>query len=337
MHIKSRLAAIQSKVAISIFILLFPFKVLAWTYAGHVLIAQIAYDSLTPAQQLKANSLTQSIFFQLLPEQQQSLNARYPTASTFAKVALLPDIWKNWKIQTLFSHYEAPLPANLAPYAQYTSATWHYIDTPYPDNAGCSPAAPNITTILPLLEVDLPKARQNIESAQAMHQKEIARNQAGLVLIMLTHLVGDAHQPLHTFGKITSGCQTDKGGNEVCLKFNKKGKCTKNLHSLWDSGVGFIKPRINITATAKKLEARYPRSVFTSAELANVSPSNWAAINVTMAPFVYTLEGNEAISPAYYQHGQALATTQMVLAGYRLAFILQHSGILEPYIQVQIP
>ena len=221
MHIKSPFAAIQSKVAISILILLFPFQAFAWTYMGHVLIAQIAYDSLTLAEQAKANHLTQSIFFQLPPEQQQSLNARYPTASTFAKVAFLPDTWKNWKMQTLFSHYEAPLPANLVSYAQYPSARWHYIDTPYPEKADCSPAAPNISTILPLLKIDLSQARITIESAQAMHQKEIERNQAGLVLILVTHLVGDAHQSLHTFGKITSGCQTDKGGNEVCLKFNR--------------------------------------------------------------------------------------------------------------------
>ena len=44
----------------------------------------------------------------------------------------------------------------------------------------------------------------------------------------LTHLVGDAHQPLH------AGNSRDRGGNNIKLQY--KGDKT-NLHALWDSGL----------------------------------------------------------------------------------------------------
>lgn len=58
---------------------------------------------------------------------------------------------------------------------------------------------------------------------------------------------------------------------------------------------------------------------------------------MNLAPFIYTLQPNKAIPADYYEQGQTLATAQLILAGYRLAFILQHSGVLEPYEQKVMP
>lgn len=44
----------------------------------------------------------------------------------------------------------------------------------------------------------------------------------------LVHYMGDIHQPLHV------GYAHDRGGNNVNVKFFGK---TKNLHSIWDSGL----------------------------------------------------------------------------------------------------
>ncbi|MFT6136384.1 MAG: hypothetical protein ACJAZM_002888 [Cyclobacteriaceae bacterium] len=47
-------------------------------------------------------------------------------------------------------------------------------------------------------------------------------------LKILTHLVGDIHQPLHV------GNGLDKGGNDVKLEYFWS---SRNLHSIWDSGI----------------------------------------------------------------------------------------------------
>lgn len=329
MRIKCILKKIYTPIALFSIAFTLPIETFAWSYTGHVLIAQIAYDNLTPSEQVRANSLTQNIFYQLSLSQQQELNTKYYSASSFAKMALLPDVWKNWKLETLFQHYMAPLPQNLSPYAKYSTKTWHYVDNAYPNMQICSLPKPNITTILPLLETDLTLAKANIDSAQAMHQKEIAMNQAGLTLILVSHLVGDSHQPLHTFGKTNTYCQSDKGGNNFCLKLSKSGKCSKNLHQLWDNGVGFIKPKMNIEQTAYKLEHRYPINSFDAKLLTNTNSLEWTTENMSLAPFVYDISPNQPIKSDYYKEGQDMATRQLALAGYRLAYILKKSGLLN--------
>lgn len=297
----------------------------AWVYSGHVLIAQIAYDNLSISQQKEVNGLAMQIFAQLPPQEQTQLNKRYFSASTFAKVAMLPDMWRHWKVVTLFKKYQAPLPNALVPYQATSTAIWHYRDTSYPTNASCQLnfKQQNVVWAIQLLSPLLKQALQSAQQAETMSAQAMYQNQAAIIMILLTHYVGDLHQPLHTFGHITYGCQTDEGGNDFCLKENKQGKCTKNLHQLWDTGVGYIKPKMNIASTAYQLEKRYPLSSFSSAQIKDFIPERWAKTNLGDAPFIYSLSTYQAPTPNYYQQGQTIATTQIVLAGYRLAYILQ--------------
>lgn len=57
----------KALILLSALLLLLPPAAWAWSYRGHVLIAQIAYDNLTPPEQAKANALTLFIFSQLPP------------------------------------------------------------------------------------------------------------------------------------------------------------------------------------------------------------------------------------------------------------------------------
>ncbi|MBY0544489.1 MAG: S1/P1 nuclease [Gammaproteobacteria bacterium] len=297
----------------------------AWSYSGHVLVAQIAYDNLSISQQKKVDGLAMQIFAQLPPKEQAQLNAHYPTASTFAKDAMLPDMWRNWKLATLFKKYQAPLPTTLIPYQSQSTATWHYRDTPYPSNTSCQLTSKNqnVVQAIQLLSPLFKQSLQSVEQAQTMSLQAMYRNQAAILLILLTHYVGDIHQPLHTFGKLTQGCQTDEGGNNFCLNENAKGKCTQNLHALWDKGAGYLKPKMNIADSAHQLEMRYPRSSFSSEQIAVFSPEKWAKTNLGYAAFIYSAAPYQKPTPQYYQQGQVIANTQIVLAGYRLAYIIQ--------------
>ncbi len=53
-----------------------------------------------------------------------------------------------------------------------------------------------------------------------------SRTRKALALKILTHLLGDLHQPLHL------GHASDRGGNEVKIKFFDN---ETKLHSAWDS------------------------------------------------------------------------------------------------------
>ena len=74
-------------------------------------------------------------------------------------------------------------------------------------------------------------AKANIINALETVMKELANKKSlseqncTTDLLILLHLIGDLHQPLHT------GYESDKGGNEFEISF--KGRRT-DLHTLWD-------------------------------------------------------------------------------------------------------
>lgn len=98
-----------------------------------------------------------------------------------------------------------------------TSPPWHYVTVPagktYAE-VGAPHAGDAFTALQHFTEV-LKDAHSSMEDKQ-------------LALRFVVHLVGDLHQPLH------AGNGTDKGGNDVKLKFFWH---DSNLHSVWDSGM----------------------------------------------------------------------------------------------------
>ncbi len=88
-----------------------------------MLIAQIAYDNLDPKAKQKANQLADLVFNQLPQKMQEQLNQNYPSASSLAKIALLPDKWRQWKLETIFERFNAPLPKNLTAFKNQKTQT----------------------------------------------------------------------------------------------------------------------------------------------------------------------------------------------------------------------
>ncbi len=280
----------------------------AWNFTGHVVIAQIAYDNLNPIAKNKADTLAAAIFTQLPSRQQEKLNQRYPSASTFAKLTLMPDVWRKWQLGTVFNTYHASVPLNLLLYAKHNTRAWHYMLQPYPATEHCmNLPQQNVAWVIPKLETDVQTVK--------------ATNSKALVMVFLEHYVGDINQPLHNISHVNSSCVDDKGGNDFCLVWNKKGRCSKNLHSLWDSAVGYLKPKDNIARVAYRLEQAHPRSEFAT-QLQDPNPKDWAQADYHYAAFIYSLTPNQKPTSAYYQQGQAIAKSQLAFAGYELANVL---------------
>jgi len=288
--------------------ILLPLVSFGWNYQGHVVIAQLAYDNLGKSQQKKVNVLATRIFSQLPQKEQDKLNRCYPTASTFAKIAMLPDEIRSWHLNTVFKKFHGMIPADLKVYANQNTRRWHYINLPYPDTLQCHTVKPqNVVWAINIIEKDF-KTTHNL-------------NTKAILMMYLEHLVGDANQPMHAISHINQNCQGDKGGNGYCLRWGKSGRCTKNLHALWDDAVGYLKPKQNVQRTVFRLEQAYPKAEMRS-KIEDMKPRDWADEAYQVAVFAYGTPVGEKPNAVYYRRGQQLAKEQLALGGYRLARLI---------------
>ena len=259
-------------------------NIFAWNSVGHRLVAQIAYDELTPQAKTKVDRLTAVYFHSPYPE------ARFLRAATW------PDTLRK----------KAP-----------DTTPWHYIDQPFVKDGIKPPPlnSKNVVWAIPEMERIIldPKSTQ-LERATS--------------LSFLIHFVGDVHQPLHCVSLYSqSFSQGDRGGN----LYRINAVSSYNLHGYWDQGVGLFysaphTPYVfryqQIQVLAKQWMAEYPRAFF-GVRLAEKSPAVWAKEGYNLAvTFAYTAPENTAPNNQYVQKGQALVHQQIVLAGYRLADIL---------------
>lgn len=283
----------------------------AWGFTGHVVIAQIAYNNLTPTAKQQADQLANIIYKHLPPEEQNKLDSHYSNASTFAKIAVLPDLWRKESLGEIFIQNGALPPTSLLIYSMTPTRGFHFLNLPYPQSSGCVDA--NLFNVV--------WAINHLESSFGSSNND---NTRAVLMDLEEHYIGDIHQPLHTISKVDSSCTNDEGGNEFCIRWSRDGdRCSKSLHSLWDSGVGYLHNNENVQSDAYELQQEYPINDL-NIELKDSNPQDWATANYKYADFIYSLQEGERVPPSYYQQGQQVAKKQMALAGYRLAQVLNN-------------
>lgn len=186
------------------------------------------------------------------------------------------------------------------------SSTWHYknIDIDQTYDSAPDLETGNVVTAL----------RKNIAILQSSTTSE---NEKALALKMLTHLMGDMHQPMHM------GRKADRGGNRHKVKYFNR---DNNLHSVWDSSIpesahkwSYSEWRDQIDRL-NDLEAEY----IIAGDL-----DSWARETYVIATKVYdsTPEGTE-ISYDYVEQWRPTVETQLLRGGRRLAHIL--NSIFDP-------
>jgi len=273
------------KLLVCCILMLIPISVLSWNGRGHILIAQIAYEQLTPVSKKEIDQLS------------ISLNALDSRINHYIACATWPDDLKRNNVHAF--------------------DTWHYITLGFSNDG---------------TKIPLPKKSNAVSAISKMtdtlKNKSLPPNERALALAMLTHLIGDIHQPMHTATKFTrKHPKGDAGGNGFILK----GKY-RNLHSLWDAAVGIYSknpPRPlsdqsmqEIKNQATLLVAEYPLK--DSQRLTRRSAAEWAQESHKMA-LVYAYDGiraNTYPSSDYKERGSKIAQEQIVVAGYRLAMVL---------------
>jgi len=319
--------------------LVFPSRALAWNPAGHMAIASIAYDELSPSRRQALVALLRE----------------HPRFAEDFKAVMPPDLTPEQLDRWIFMR--ASVWPDVARGIQgpdqqvYNRPAWHYIDLPvYLDERTREKIH------VPPFEFDYHKAssEQSMNVVQALkkavddlNNPATPRPKQAVALCWVLHLASDMHQPLHgaalfsaeRFRGIPIG---DRGGNDIHVKENEgllAMSNNANLHALWDNILGTDDSYEAVMKLAQQLATDHPRQSL-SAPLSHTAPEDWAReSNDAAQKVVYTpeiravVEAGEAqphkplpaveITDDYLKTGRAVAQTRAALAAYRTAALLQ--------------
>ncbi len=173
--------------------------------------------------------------------------------------------------------------------------TWHYIDMDKGQIYNGS-SEKNLLTILF-------SAIEALKHMETMKKKDVK-----LDLLLVFHLVGDLHQPLHT------GYTIDKGGNTVDVHSQN---FSANLHSTWDTQI-IESEGINLDKCLKVYETFTPQEVDT---IKKIQVLRWMYQSRSYLDTVYDFK-NGFLDQAYIDRAKLIIEKQLVIAGLRLAAIL---------------
>lgn len=139
-------------------------------------------------------------------------------------------------------------------------------------------------------------------------QSDSARRDA---LLMLVHLVGDIHQPLHV------GRGDDQGGNTVRVMWFS---ARSNLHRVWDSDM-IDSYKLSYTEYTDAIVRKYGSN---ARQWMSTDPVEWAVESMQAREQVYDFDRDMPIGFAYQYRMRDLYELRLFQAGVRLATLLNH-------------
>lgn len=174
--------------------------------------------------------------------------------------------------------------------------TWHYLDIDKGQTYTASTER-NILTVMHSAIMELKK------------YPNISKKDAKRDLLLIFHLIGDLHQPLHT------GYSIDKGGNTILIN---SPYVSGNLHSVWDTQILEYKS-INFDscmALYKTWDTTYISSIQKIQEL------KWMYQSRNLLDTVYSFK-DSFLDKEYIDSNAAVIKKQLLIAGIRLASVLK--------------
>jgi hypothetical protein len=174
--------------------------------------------------------------------------------------------------------------------------TWHYVNIA----KGHQYEATKEGNIINALNT----AINELEHRDKLSDEDIKKN-----LMIVFHLAGDLHMPLHV------GYETDKGGNDVHITYMSK---PTNLHKLWDTD---IIEQEDVTANScMVLYNRFDKNEISSFKVINTE--KWINEPRGLLSTVYHYHG-DTIDQAYVDKNLPIIKQQLLIAGIRLAAVLE--------------
>jgi len=174
--------------------------------------------------------------------------------------------------------------------------TWHYVDFERGEKYH------------PTHERDLMTVLHS-SIAQIKQYKTIKKKDVRRALLLIFHLVGDMHQPLHC------GYNSDRGGNDIAVTSKV---VSGNLHSIWDTDIINYKG-IDIDSCV----AVY--NTLDSNEMARVQKINelsWMYESRSYLDTVYSFQNN-FLDVSYVDSNSKIIKKQLLYAGLRLAALMK--------------
>ncbi|MEI6913706.1 MAG: S1/P1 nuclease [Armatimonadota bacterium] len=324
---------------LAVFVVIVSSPVSAWNRVGHWTVASIAYRELneTPAGQMVIRETGAAL----------RLHPAFPTAwkrdlgELHGKKfdALTPEE-VDYGLFLLAASWPDDIKDDEKPEyrveGQEIHGNWHYIDQHYPADPAIKPEPEN-------LAVALTKASNSLKVTDG------GPVQRAVSLCWVFHLVGDAHQPLHTVSWMTPQTPApdgDSGGNKWIVRVSAKAD-PQTLHAFWDGVLECPLKADDIQNTAQTVVQDYP--VKAIAGLENPTLNSWlkrsydvaaryvylnGTLHATLddkdisysrqrAEFIATYKSAEILTPHYQNTAQNIGREQIALAGNQLARVLE--------------
>jgi hypothetical protein len=283
-----------------------------WDKYAHEIIAQIAYDRLTPTAKAAADGLISKL-------------------ASDPDVVMLPSKYKPYNFVTAAAWMDDMRPSKKQPEGTREFSTWHYIDLPLD---------PNLTAdgVRAYRDGNTSNAYLTIENfcIPTLQNASAPESDRARALGFLLHLAGDITQPLHCAGP-------EAGGNTHAIAELPSADPdwpVKNLHAFWDGAYRYTVqngqivladtsdnlPRIAapgqdpVASDAKAMMAQYAPTDQT--QIADLDPADWALeSNKVATSFAYPDAGS-ALTGDYVTKAHDIACRRLTLAGVRLAALL---------------
>lgn len=310
---------------------------IAWNAVGHSVVAEIAWQQLSPEQRkevvdtLKRHPRFGEDFLQQMPRDVETADEATKDRRIFWQAAVWPDVARGIRgpEKKLYDH-----------------GTWHYINGPiYVDRSDRRDLAGRLTNNMSAkYPTDMPQDVWNIiqatKHAQAiLKDKRTSAPERAVAYCWLFHLIGDSHQPLHSCALFSANRfpKGDRGGNDIPLMQGDK------LHSLWDNLLGRGRSVNNIKRRAAELNDREIYGEIWDDAAKKTDVRQWLSESFTLAKdFVY----NDAIltvvrrvtpqqpieridlSEDYLKAAGGHARKRVLAAGLRLAEVLEDVAVV---------
>lgn len=297
----------------------------AWNNKGHMVVATIAWRHMTVEARAKADTLLRlnPAYATLAAKLPRNLTEDERRMRLFAMLSTWAD---NIKGDSTYRDIgtkggntppvgDANASRNIGYGDKLRHKYWHFIDLPFsPDGTELKPAP-------------VPNAETQITAFRTALRDSDSDDVKSYDLVWLLHMVGDVHQPLHAVARFTKGQPDgDDGGNGVRLCADP---CRENLHSLWDGLLGGSSyDPLHDIAPAVMLAGHLDDGEPAGAAVTDVHEWLTQSLKIAQdATYASPVRPDPAVGPsktnrAYRQRALAVAEDQAVLAGYRLARLL---------------
>ena len=286
---------------------------LAWHAKGHMAVAYIAWQRLTPAMRRRVTTLlAKNPSIGDWRRRLSSVPAAQKDQMMFLLAAVWPDdIKSDPRYDNTHDTANDPLARQNIGYSDhFQHRSWHYVDHPFSEDG------------TPLIPVPGVNAEERIERFRQTIASSADDDVKSYDLVWLEHLVGDVHQPLHATTRVSAQQSLgDFGGNSVTLTLQCRG-CPAELHAFWDGVVGETHRPTVAAAFGMTLEDPDERAAAIDDVATWTNESFRLARSTVYVPPIGAGAGPFSLTAAYRSAALDIARERIALGGARLANLI---------------